>query len=90
MPAKKLVLLSRVVVRAGRQIHDRCRGAEIVGQCHDRAAVEHAWDRFHLVAHLEFAFDAILREMGDLHADVFGKGNFGQIGDFSHGGILVR
>ena len=64
MAAKKLVLLSIVVVDwPGFEIGGGGGAAEIVGQRHDRAAVQDAEAVVEVVAHRQFGGDALGRNM---------------------------
>ena len=54
---------------AFRQIGDCGCAAKVIGQRHDRAAMQCAEPVVELLAYREFGNDLILRNMGDLHAD---------------------
>ena len=75
MPAKKLVLLSIVVVRwPSLQVRVRGRAAEAVGEGHHGAAMHHAAAVLELLAHGKLGLQALGRDLIELDAEEIGKG----------------
>ena len=84
MAAKKLVLLSIVVVRAGGQVRDRRDRADIVGQRHDGAAVDDVGPGCKFATDDELARHLLRRDMGDLYAQEIGEGRLLEFGTAAH------